>query len=269
MELVELGKIKELVCANLPIEVENLGKMIRSRVGLYFLKGLNIQLDEKFLKFLTVVELIHNASLFHDDVIDNEQIRRDKPSLNSVYGNKSSILYGNIALSNATDILLELGYTELISEMNNCVKKMCFGELMQQGQFNNIPKLEDYLEKTKLKTASLFEYMMFGLSLLSGGKYRAEFVSFADSFGMGFQISNDLADYLKGLENSDDIGNGVYTAPIIYSQSVKIDSVAIDKTKGLIDNYLERAIAVLDEIGDNFDNDCKTALIGVIKCLRI
>lgn len=269
MELVELGKIQELVRANLPIEIESIGKMVRSRLGLYFLKGVFLEIDERFLKFLAVVELIHNASLFHDDVIDNEKVRRNMRSLNDLCGNKLSILYGNIALSNATSILLELGNIELISEMNNCVKKMCFGELMQQGQLNKIPNMDEYIEKTRLKTASLFKYMMFGLSILSGGKYRTEFENFADSFGIGFQISNDLEDYLKGLENSDDIRNGVYTAPIIYSQSVKIDSVAIDKTKGLIDNYLERTIAVLDAIGDDLDNDWKTALIGVIKCLRI
>lgn len=266
MELVELGKIREIVDANLPLSLGNNGKMIRSKIGLYLLKSLGIEVDDTFIKFLSVVELVHNASLFHDDVIDNEDERRNFPSLNKVYGNKIAILHGNIILSNAITILLEIGNDELVSEMNDCVKKMCYGELLQQKQINKIPSMDEYIEKTSLKTASLFRYMMLGLSILLGGKYKTEFENFAENFGIAFQISNDLKDYLKGLKESDDIKNGVYTAPIIYAKSIKIDSVAIDKTKDLIDNYLKRARRVLDFLEEG---EYKTALIGVIKCLRI
>ena len=266
MNFVELGTIKSIIEANLPLKYGNKGKLVRSKIGLYFLKSLNIDIDDKFLKFLSVIELIHNASLFHDDVIDNEDNRRNEPSLNKVYGDKKSVLYGNIVLTNAMSILLEIGNISLINEMNSCVKKMCYGELMQQEQLNNIPSINEYIKKSRLKTASLFRYMMMGLSVLSDNKYKNEFESFGDNYGIGFQISNDLSDYLKGIEKSKDIKNGIYTAPVIYAKSIKTDSLAIDKTKDLIDNYLKRARGVLDLLEES---EYKTALIGVIKCLKV
>ena len=105
---------------------------------------------------------------------------------------------------------------------------------------------------------------MKGVSILSNTNYIEKFESFGDNFGVGFQVANDLTDYLKGVENSSDIKNGIYTAPIIYAQSVKFDKLAIDKTKDLIDNYLKRAKDVLDLLGDN---EYKRALIGEIECL--
>ncbi len=260
MELIELGNIKAIVDENLPLKFDNEGKMIRSKIGLYFLKALKVDIDDKFLKFLAVVELIHNASLFHDDVIDSEDERRNSPALNKVYGEKSSVLYGNITLSNALSLLLELGYNELITDMNSCVKKMCYGELMQQEQLNKIPAINEYIKKTRLKTASLFRYMMSGLSYLLDEKFKTEFESFGDNYGIGFQIANDLKDV------SSDIKTGVYTAPVIYAESVNIDAVAIDKTKDLIDNYLKRARGVLDFLEES---EYKTSLIGVIKCLKV
>lgn len=260
MNLVELGKIKTIVEANLPLKTDNAGKMIRSKIGLYFLKSLGVEVDETFLKFLAVVELVHNASLFHDDVIDNEDERRNSPALNKIYGEKTSVLYGNITLSNAMTILLEIGNIGLITEMNNCVKKMCYGELIQQEQLNKIPTINEYIKKTRLKTASLFRYMMSGLSMLLNNKCRTELESFGNNYGIGFQICNDLKDV------SSDIKSGVYTAPVIYANSINIDSVAIDKTKDLIDNYLKRARGVLDFLEES---EYRTALIGVIKCLKI
>lgn len=266
MELIELGKIEDIVRLNLPVGSENIGKMIRSRIGLYFLKALDIDVDDTFVKFLTVVELIHNASLLHDDVIDNGDERRNSPALNKVYGEKTSVLYGNITLVNAMSILLDIGDLELITEMNNCVKKMCYGELMQQKHLNKIPTINEYIKKTRLKTASLFRYMMSGLSILLNGQYRTEFESFGDNYGIGFQISNDLADYSGGAEHSSDIKNGIFTAPVIYAKSIKTDTVAIDKTNDLMDNYLKRARGVLDFLNES---EYKTALIGVIKCLKV
>lgn len=269
MKLDELGKIKNILEANLPLKIENQGKMLRSKIGLLFLKMFDIVIEEKYLKFLAIIELIHNASLFHDDVIDDETFRRGQDSLNKVYGEKKSILFGNLTLSNTLSLLLEFDNLDLIADMNNCVKKMCYGELLQQDKLNKIPTINEYIKKTRLKTASLFKYMMSGLVVLSGLKFKDEFESFGDNFGVGFQISNDLKDYISGVENSSDVKNGVFTAPIIYAKSVKMDFSAIAKTKDLMDNYLKRAINIVDNLGINSNKKVKSELIGVIECLKI
>ncbi|MBR3888964.1 polyprenyl synthetase family protein [bacterium] len=264
LNFTEIENVRAIIQENLPCELNDFGKMIRSKIGLYFFKSLGVEITKECLEFLAVVELVHNASLFHDDVIDNELIRREQPTFSSSRGDKVSILYGNLALSNALSILLKFENVEFISALNNCVKKMCFGELLQQKSLNKIPTINEYIEKTRLKTSSLFQFLMKGVSVLSNTNYIEKFESFGDNFGVGFQIANDLADYLKGVENSSDIKNGIYTAPIIYAQSVKFDKLAIDKTKDLIDNYLKRAKGVLDLLGDN---EYKRALIGEIECL--
>lgn len=264
VELVELGYVRSIVEDNLPCKLNDLGKMIRSKIGLCFFKSLGVEITKECLEFLAVVELVHNASLFHDDVIDDEDVRRNKQTFKSVYGEKTSVLYGNIALSNALEILLRLGHSELISAFNSCVKKMCLGELLQQEQRGNIPTIEEYLEKTKLKTSSLFEFLMFGILLYSKDKCDIDLELFGSNFGIFFQVSNDLEDYKKGVENSSDIKNGIYTAPVIFANSLKFDKLAIDKTVGLIDNYLRKVKDVFDLLGDN---EYKRALIGEIECL--
>ena len=269
MKLDELGKIKNILEANLPLKIANQGKMLRSNIGLLFLKMFDINIDENYLKFLAIIELIHNASLFHDDVIDDETFRRGEKSTNKIYGEKKSILYGNLTLSNAFSLLSEFNNMDLISDMNNCVKKMCYGELLQQDKLNKIPTINEYIKKTRLKTASLFKYMMSGLVVLSGLKFKDEFESFGDNFGIGFQISNDLKDYISGVENSSDVKNGVFTAPIIYAKSVKMDFSAIAKTKDLMDNYLKRAKNIVDNLGINSNKKVTSELIGVIECLKI
>jgi geranylgeranyl pyrophosphate synthase len=263
--VLELDEIRNIMRANLPCELPNVGKMIRSKIGVLFFKALNVSINDDCLKFLSAIELIHNASLFHDDVIDEEDLRRNSLPCSKVYGEKTSILYGNIALSNALKILLELGNITIVNEMNSCVKKMCFGELLQMEQVNKIPTINEYIKKTRLKTSSLFRFLMSGVSILSGAKFKNEFESFGDNYGIGFQIKNDLSDYEKGVENSSDVKNGVFTAPIIFAKSIKQDDMAIAKTKDLIDNYLKRALVVLDIFEKS---EYKTALIGVVECLR-
>lgn len=264
LNFTELEYVKAIVQENLPCELNDFGKMIRSKIGLCFFKSFGVEITKECLEFLAVVELVHNASIFHDDVIDNELIRREQPTFSSSCGDKVSILYGNLALSSALSILLDFEKFEFVTDLNDCVKKMCFGELLQQKYLNKIPTINEYIEKTKLKTSSLFVFLMKGVSVLSNTDFIEEFESFGDNFGIGFQVANDLTDYLKGVENSSDIKNGIYTAPIIFAQSVKFDKLAIDKTKDLIDNYLKRAKGVLDLLGDN---EYKRALIGEIECL--
>lgn len=262
----ELKNIKTIIKTNLPINPNSESKMIRSKLGILVLKGLNLKITNPVLNFLAAIELIHNASLFHDDVIDNEILRRGTKSLNATLGEKTAVLYGNITLSNATKLLLQLDSTTLIEKMNNCIKKMCEGELIQIAQKGNIPTINEYLRKSKLKTASLFEFLMEGLSLLSKTPYTTELKNFGENFGIAFQINNDLSDYLKGVKKSSDIKNKIYTAPIIYANSIKDDKLAIDKTTSLIDNYCTRAEDILSLLGDS---SYKTTLIGVIKCLKI
>lgn len=238
------------------------GKLIRSRFGLLILKACGVDINDDYINFLTSVELIHNASLLHDDVIDNEVERRNNLSVNQTAGNRVSILYGNLTLTNSIDYLTKIGSVEIISLINLTVRKMCEGELAQISQLNKIPEMSEYIEKTRLKTGALFSALAQGLVFLSEGKVPSEFISAGESFGTAFQIKNDLDNILT---SKTDIKNGIYTAPVIYQGSVNIKEGAIEKTVCLIDNYSREVQEIIAKLEDS---DYKYALIGVLECLK-
>lgn len=258
----ELKKISELIGRNLPFKINDYGKLIRSKIGILFLKAYNIDISDKYIKLLASIELIHNASLLHDDVIDSNNERRGIRTVNFLHGNKLSILYGDIVLSNALDLILGLSNFELTKLFNNTVKEMCEGEIIQNSHINIIPTMEQYIKKTELKTAKLFEFILKSISILSDNKVPIEEVDFGKNFGIAFQVKNDLENILT---TKSDIKDGIYTAPVIYSGGLEIKESAIEKTFGLIDNYSMKAIKVLDLIEESI---YKKELIRIVECLK-
>lgn len=256
----ELNKIKSIITQNLPFVESDFGKMIRSKIGVAIIKSYNLE-PTLYLDFLACIELIHNASLLHDDVIDDETTRRGRENIKTKHNNKTSILYGDLILTNALELLSTYENINIIKHFNQTVSNMCKGELLQNNQLYTIPTFEKYIEKSKLKTASLFEFLIIGLHIISHNKISLK-TEFGTNFGIAFQIKNDL-DNIK--ENNSDILNGIYTAPVIYSNSIDITSEALEKTQCLIDNYRSKCITNLSEIEDN---EYKKELIGVVECLK-
>ena len=241
---------------------KNPGKLIRSKLGLLVLKSLGIVPDNSYLKLLTAVELIHCASLLHDDVVDNSDFRRGDAALRNKEGNSISIIYGDKLLTVAVSKLLELEVPELISIFNRAIFDMCEGEILQQKSKFSFLSIDEYVEILRLKTGRLFSALFEGLCILSEGKVSDEFVLFGESFGIAFQINNDLKD-LSGSRS--DIKNGIYSAPVLYSGGEYITDEAIEKTLGLMDNYSKRAIVSLDSIAEN---EYKREIVRIIECLR-
>ena len=256
----ELCIIKEGVSKNLPYKITDYGKLLRSKIGLLILKMYEIEPTDVHLKFLTAIELTHTASLHHDDVIDNETTRRNSQTINSLKGNKLSVLYGNLILTNALKIILSIDNT-LAKHFNETIQDMCKGELLQNSQLYSIPSLEDYIEKSRLKTASLFKMVGLGLKILSADIPQS-MIDFTENFGIGFQIKNDLDNLLT---TKTDIENGIYTAPLIYSGGTEITEYGIEKTKALIDNYIQKGFTYPEK---ERDNQYKKELIGVMQCLK-
>lgn len=253
-ELEQIRRNLKTSTVTLPI-----GKMIRSKISLLILKALGEQINEQHLIFLTSIELIHNASLMHDDVLDNDKIRRKELSKNELLGNKSAILLGNLVLTNAVTYLLKTKSLHLLSLVNNTIKDMCYGELKQKEQEFKIPNIDDYISKTYLKTGTLFVCAIKGILNISGIK-NDNLTEFAKNFGILFQIKNDIENIHK------DKTNGIYTAPIIYANSLNFNNNAIEKTISLVDNYTRNAVKALSFLGES---DCKSSLIGVVECLKI
>lgn len=233
-------------------------KMIRSLVACLFFKA---NISEEQYKILIATELIHNASLIHDDVIDESIKRRECDTINLTYDNKLAVIVGDYLISLATKELLDLNNSDVIKIFFETISKMCIGESSQYFSKGKIPTIEEYLIKTQYKTAELFKACMVSMALYSDSENINEVREFALNYGIAFQIKNDLDDYKQGIINSQDIKSGNYTAPVILLNSIEYNDVAIEKTLDLIHNYCEKA----KDIIQNFDDDIyKDYLIGLI-----
>ena len=211
-------------------------KRIRSVLALLYLKNYGKFINEDAISLFMASELIHNASLLHDDVIDDSDIRRESPTLYSKFGSKISILAGDYLVSIAIKELIKLD-NEILNIFLNAVSKMSKAEIHQFSRRGENTNLEEYLEIAEGKTASLFEAILESSAILYDLP-RTTAKQLGKIFGILFQINNDLQD--SSIQN-DNI-NGVMTVRNI---------LGIEKTQILKDNYKEEMRKILAEFKEN------------------
>ena len=169
------------------------------------------------------VELIHGATLMHDDVIDISEVRRGKKTTNSIWGNQSSILVGDYLLSRCFEMMVEDGNLEILKLLSSNSSKIVQGEILQLENKKSIDMLEEtYLQIISLKTASLFSAATkVGAILAEKENKKKEALEFyGKNLGLTFQIADDTLDYnselkLFGKETGNDFYEGKITLPII------------------------------------------------------
>ena len=188
------------------------------------------------VKTAAIVEMIHAASLLHDDVIDDAYTRRSKPSLNALYGNKTAIMLGDILYSKG---FLELNNIspEVAKVISNAVVQLSLGELkdVSLSKTFNIDK-EVYLEMIYQKTASLMEASA-GAAALLAGKSKDAYMTYGRNLGIAFQMIDDLLDITAdaatlGKPALHDFEEGKTTLPYIYLYEV-LKSDEKEKLKSL------------------------------------
>jgi len=172
------------------------------------------------VKTAAIVEMIHAASLLHDDVIDDADTRRSRPSLNALYGNKTAIMLGDILYSKG---FLELNNIspDVAKIVSNAVVQLSLGELkdVSLSKTFNLDK-EIYLEMIYQKTASLMEASA-GAAALLAGKDKEAYMTYGRNLGIAFQIIDDLLDITMDAETLGkpalhDFEEGKTTLPYIY-----------------------------------------------------
>ena len=188
------------------------------------------------VKTAAVVEMIHAASLLHDDVIDDAYTRRAKPSINALYGNKTAIMLGDILYSKG---FLELNNisTDVAKVISNAVVELSLGELkdVSLSKTFNLDK-EVYLEMIYQKTASLMEASA-GAAALLAGKPKEAYMIYGRNLGIAFQMIDDLLDITAdaqtlGKPALHDFEEGKTTLPYIYLYEA-LDSDAKEKLRSL------------------------------------
>ncbi len=245
-------KYGEKICKEFSIDSKLLiflrnGKKLRSK--LLILSG-NIKSKKKRIDICTLIELLHVASLVHDDIIDGNSLRRGFPTINSLINEKYAVSVGYAFFSYIFMELLNQDEQILLSFFET-IKEMCMGEILEiKSTFNRSRNVENYIKVISLKTGSLF-----ALSCSINEKKNnnnENLKNFGKNFGIAFQILDDLADITEdenklGKETLKDLKSGVYTLPVIYhfSNTDKTNEFfseeSIDKSKDKAIKYLRMA----------------------------
>lgn len=230
-------------------------KRIRPVLAILYTKALGQNLNTQQLELLTAIELVHNASLIHDDIIDESDLRRGQKTISAEFGNKLGVISGDYILSIAMEKIANLNSIDILKKFSITLNKMCQGEINQNFDRFKIGTIEDYIEKSKNKTAYLFETAMTSCAMLSQASGDISKINdFAMNVGIAFQIRDDLINFTKTDSSKpaeNDLLEGIYTAPIIYSQNTKNYTKGIEKTKSLLNNYIEKAAKRLENLQDN------------------
>mgnify|MGYP001278849655 FL=1 len=199
------------------------GKRLRALLTLGTAKICGYSKGGRDINLAACVELIHAATLMHDDVIDNSKIRRGKKTLNSIWGNQSSILVGDYLLSRCFEMMVEDGNLEILKLLSSTSAEISQGEVLQLQHKGEIDMLEEtYLKIISSKTASLFAAATKVGSILANkeSKTKEALEFYGKNLGLTFQIADDTLDYnseLKffGKKIGNDFYEGKVTLPII------------------------------------------------------
>jgi octaprenyl-diphosphate synthase len=184
------------------------GKRIRPKLVLLFAEALGFEGPARY-ELAAIVEFIHTATLLHDDVVDESELRRGRATANATFGNAASVLVGDFLYSRAFQMMVSVGHMRVLEVLAEATNVIAEGEVLQLMNMHD-PDLAvaDYLQVIRFKTAKLFEASARLGAVLAGASPELEesCADFGRSLGTAFQLVDDLLDY-EG--NSDELGKNV------------------------------------------------------------
>lgn len=235
------------------------GKRIRPALLLLTAKFPGVPL-ERILPVAAAVELIHMATLVHDDVVDESRVRRGRPTVNAQWSNQISVLTGDYLFAKSFAMLAQTGNTRVVEIMANTVYEMSKGEIAQIASYFNLEQTEaDYYERIAQKTG----YLLAECCRLGGviaGVEEDQIQALYD-YGMGvglsFQIADDLLDFhgsakTVGKPVCGDLKLGILTLPVIYALANSPQAPelrAIIQTRSISDDQVARVKEILTACG--------------------
>ena len=200
------------------------GKKLRPITLLLATKALNYR-GTDHITLAAVIELIHTATLMHDDVVDNSELRRGQKTGNEIWGNAASVLVGDFMYSRAFEMMVTVNRMRVMEIMASTTNAIAEGEVMQLLQINS-PEISenDYLATIERKTARLFQSATHLAAVLATADLLSEkaLMAYGLNLGIAFQISDDLLDYtnqpkIMGKNSGDDLADGKCTLPLIHA----------------------------------------------------
>jgi octaprenyl-diphosphate synthase len=227
------------------------GKRIRALLTLGSAKICGYSKGTRDINLAACVELIHAATLMHDDVIDNGSVRRGKKTLNSIWNNHSSVLIGDYLLSRCFEMMVDDGNIEVLKLLSSTSSKIAQGEVLQLQHQGEVDMLEEtYLKIISAKTAELFAAATKVGAILSGmkSKEKEALEFYGRNLGLTFQIADDTLDYnselkLFGKKIGQDFYEGKITLPIIL-----LFQKADDKEKERLKEIFSKNVRSKDDL---------------------
>lgn len=316
---IKLKNFTEPIKAELKKFEERFSAQMRSRVGLvelivrYILKQKSKKIrptlvllsaktlgevNERTYRGAILVELLHTATLIHDDVVDNSDTRRGLPSINSIWKNKIAVLMGDYLLARGLQIAVDNDELNFLKVITNTVRRMSEGELLQIQKTRKLNNDEEtYLKIISDKTASLISTCttIGAMSITSDASVLEDFRLFGEYLGIAFQIKDDILDFegtssIMGKPTGNDLREKKLTLPLIYAlnQAERSEVRGIkNKIRGKLSNkdiefilqfvnqysgieyanrkareYANKALAILEKYPNS---DSKTALANLVE----
>lgn len=230
------------------------------------------------LPLAEALELIHTASLVHDDVIDEADTRRGTATANARWNNQVAILSGDYIFARAFTLIAEEGYDAHVSKrLATLVCNLSVGEIIQDNAIYQASRgMDDYYERIQKKTADFLE-ICCELGAMVGGMDKEEVAKLGEyghCIGMAFQITDDLLDIEQTTEKigksaGNDIRQGIVTLPVIRALEVSPDAKELESIvtdMGMTDEMVERALAIVKATdGVDFAKDKADAYLARAK----
>ena len=245
------------------------GKRLRALLTLGSSKLCGYLKGGRDINLAACVELIHGATLLHDDVIDNGDMRRGKKTTNVIWGNQSSILAGDYLLSRCFEMMVEDGNLEILKLLSSTSAKIAQGEILQLQHKGEVDMLEEtYLKIISSKTAVLFSAATKVGAILAerNNKEKEALEFYGKNLGLTFQIADDTLDYnsninLFGKNTGNDFYEGKITLPIIL-----LFQQANDSEKKQLENIFNKNIRSENDFSDVLKLISKYKIIS--KCYK-
>ena len=278
--------------------VKSKGKNLRPMLVMLSAKACNGAVTEHTYRASITIELIHTATLVHDDVVDGADMRRGLPSINAIWKNKMSVLMGDYLLANALISIVSVGNFDAMMVLSEATKRTSQGELLQMDKSRKMDIDEKtYFQIISDKTGALIAAACELGAITTGQKdsVRQALKDYGENVGVAFQIKDDLFDFegkqkIMGKTKGRDLLEQKLTLPIIYAlaqasksegktilKRIKKSVTAKDIThilgftnehggleyaKARLSEYSQAAIAALDKLPDS---ESKTGLIDFVK----
>ncbi|MBR3050304.1 MAG: polyprenyl synthetase family protein [Selenomonadaceae bacterium] len=213
------------------------GKRLRPMLFLLCANSKTSCPPEKTMPLAVALELIHTASLVHDDIIDASKKRRGVETANSKYGAQIAVLVGDYLFAKAFQLIAENDYgAEVSTILSKLVKNLCVGEIRQDRSLFEVPTLEEYYTRINLKTAIfLSSCCRLGAIVAKMDKREVEnLTAYGAGLGLAFQIIDDLLDFfgdekITGKPHGGDLKSGVITLPVIRALETSDKSSELKK----------------------------------------